>query len=181
MRTFLFILSILLIVSCNTPENKKDQTQGSGKISDESLVLNDSITTETLDGWLKIYMNEKEITDKIGKPESKDKIEYWDATGTYVQKWNYNKQGITLEMESESKNASKTVRSIAIVSPCTYTTSRQIGIDSPSTTIHEIYKGLIDLDFSDDSIIVVGSIYNGTIFEVENDSVKKIFIGSAAE
>lgn len=181
MKSILFILSIILIFSCNTPENKKDQTQNSGKITDEEIMQNDSITTEILDNWLKLYIGEKEIVSKIGNPESKSKIEYWDATGTFVQTWHYASIGISLEMESESKNASKTIRSISIVYPCTFMTSRQIGIGSLSAMVKERYSGLVDLDFSDDTIIVVGSIYNGTIFEVENDSVTKIFIGSIAE
>jgi len=177
----LFIFSLTVFSCKNNSAPKPEPTQESGKINEETIVYNDSIETETLDQWLKLNTGEKEIIQKMGKPTKKGKIEFWDATGTYVQSWDYVSKGITLDMESESKNALKTLRSITIIAPCEFQTSRAISVGSEATQIYERYKGLIDLDFSDDATIVVGSIYNGTIFEITDNKVSKIFIGAAAE
>ena len=43
------------------------------------------------------------------------------------------------------------------------------------------YFNLIDVSNSSTNIIVVGSIYGGTVFTLVNGTVNKIFIGASAE
>lgn len=172
---------VLTGFSCNTTSKENENTQQIGVKTDDETDISNNTENEILDDWLKEYINEKEVINHLGNPEKKGKIEYWDAIGTYVQQWNYPEKGITLDMESESKNALKTVKSISIISPCTYLTSQKIGIGSDIETVREKYADRIDTDFSDDSIIVVGTVYGGTIFEIENNKVVKIFIGAIAE
>jgi hypothetical protein len=70
---------------------------------------------------------------------------------------------------------------ITIVSPCALTTSQGIGIGSDLKLIQLKYSSQIDKSASDENTIVVGSIYEGTIFTLENNKVVKIFIGASAE
>ena len=172
---------VLTGFSCNTTSKENENTQQIGVKTDDETDISNNTENEILDDWLKEYINEKEVISHLGNPEKKGKIEYWDAIGTYVQQWNYSEKGIILDMESESKNALKTVKSISITSPCTYLTSQKIGIGSDMEIVREKYADKIDTDFSDDSIIVVGTVYGGTIFEIENNKVVKIFIGAIAE
>ena len=176
------VILILVISSCADKHQKKiESEQKSGILNDEYTVLTDSSATEVLDQWLKIYIDETEIVNRLGNPEKVGKIEFWDALGTYVQKWEFPSKGIELEMESESKHALKTVKSISITDPCTYQTSRGLQVGSPIEDIYTNYKELIDQDFSDDTLVVIGNIYNGTVFEITDSKISKIFIGSIAE
>jgi len=136
---------------------------------------------EILDGWLQLGVEENILLKKLGEPERGEDT-YWGALGTYVQEWQFMDQGITLQMESDSKSGTKKVRSIAIFSPCQMQTQQKIGIGSADKMVLERYSKLIDKDnTAEGQTIVVGSIYGGTIFTIQNGKVSKIFIGAAAE
>jgi hypothetical protein len=136
---------------------------------------------ETLGGWLKESLSQRIVIDSLGIPENKNENSYWEATGTYVQQWEYKSKGITLEMESEKEKGNKKVMMITIISPCHLSTSQNIGIGSDVDLIKHKYNNLIDKSSSDKQTIVVGSIFDGTIFTLENNKVIKIFIGASAE
>lgn len=181
--------SAFLIVSCTNPN--KNNTSNVDNPKKNQVVAVDSATQskntseviekEVIDGWLRESIKQQVVIDKIGNPEKKGEDEYWGATGTYVQNWEYPSLGINLEMESESQGGDKTVRSITIVQPCKFTTSLGIGIGSDTKIVKENYSKLIDASNLDVNTIVVGSIYGGTIFTLKDDAVSKIFIGAAAE
>jgi len=181
-KTIFFSLTVIFLIDCETKSKKETEDfQKTGTKIDENSVPKNAIENEVLDQWLKEFIGEKEVINHIGNPEKRGSFEYWDAIATYIQSWEYPSKGIVLEMESESKNALKTVKSISITSPCSFQTSQGIGIGSDISLVRDSYKGLIDPEFSDDTILVIGSVYGGTIFEMEENKVVKIFIGAAAE
>lgn len=181
-KTIFFSFLVIFLMACETKSKKgTEDFQKIGTKVDENTVPKNAVENEVLDQWLKEYIGERKVIEHIGNPEKKGTIEYWDAVATYLQTWEYPSKGIVLEMESESKNALKTVKSISITSPCTFQTSQGIGIGSDISLVRDSYKGFIDSEFSDDTILVIGSVYGGTIFEMEDNKVVKIFIGAAAE
>ena len=138
-------------------------------------------TVEVLDNWLGINIDEQLVLSKLGAPDSLGVDEYWDALGAYIQKWEYKKEGICLEMESNEQGSLKHIFSIMIKSPCKMKTQQVVGIGSLRDDIEKIYNSVIDRDNTCDSIIVVGSIYEGSIFYFKNNSVNQLFIGALAE
>jgi hypothetical protein len=180
---------LLLVVSCtNTTNNNNSNIKNPQKSnvvvidtilnSKASTVLNEH---EIIGGWLKESIEQHVVIDKLGLPEKKGEDEYWGATGTYVQNWDYTSLGIILEMESENQDGIKKVRSIIIIYPCKLKTIQGVGIGSDEKTVREKYLKLIDASNSSTKSIVVGSIYGGTIFTLDNGIVNKIFIGATAE
>jgi hypothetical protein len=117
----------------------------------------------------------------IGEPDSKGEDKYWGATGTYVQNWNYEQKGLKLEMESDSLNGLKKVRSIIIDSTSQLKTSQGVGIGTDYEAVKNTYAGKIDTESTNESQIVVGSVYGGIIFRFESSKVSQIFIGAGAE
>jgi len=136
---------------------------------------------EILDNWLGIGVEEQLVLDRLGRPDSLGADAQWGALGTYVQKWEYTKDGIFLEMESDEDGLPKHVLLITIKPPCEMKTQQAVGIGTSRAIVEETYSSLIDRDNTNDRCIVVGSIYGGTIFYFDNGVVNKIFIGAAAE
>jgi hypothetical protein len=193
------ILSILLIIlsgfifSCSNSSKQESKSVKDELISSEQDSL-DSIkeqvdssdaskdfTYDIIDGWLKIGLDQKVISDRIGEPAKKGDDMYWEAIGTYVQEWKYPSKGITLEMESDSQNGVKHVLMITLESPSTGKTSNLISIGSSKDEVVKSYSDKMSDEFSSDKQIVVGSLYGGVIFTFENSIVTTIFIGAAAE
>lgn len=141
----------------------------------------EDFASDTIDGWLKLRLNQELVMDSLGEPESKGDDIYWGALGTYVQEWNYPSQGIILQMESSEENGDKSVLMITITAPCKKATSRGISIGSKKEEVTKKYSGKINNDFTDNEEILVGSIYGGVIFFIEDGTVSRIFIGAAAE
>lgn len=190
-RSTLILFAICAIISCTNTKSNSSQIfvakPENSKDTDSILVINTTSTKakmveyETLNGWLKESLDQQIVIDSIGLPESKDKDLYMGAMGSYVQQWNYKSIGITLDMESEQENGNKKVMRITIISPCTLTTSQGIGIGSDLKLIKVKYNSQIDKSASDESTIVVGTIYDGLIFSLESNKVVKMFIGASAE
>jgi len=188
-RIMVILWIVLLVGSCtnNTinnstnienPQKSKDLAIESNSTNKSSSVLNEH---EIIGGWLKESTNQQAVLDKLGLPTRKGKDEYWGATGTYVQNWEYTALGITLEMESESQGSIKKVLSIIVMQPCKFTTSQGVGIGVNGKTVREKYNKLIDATNSNAESIVVGSVYGGTVFTLKNGIVSEIFIGAVAE
>jgi hypothetical protein len=188
------ILILLITITCITCTNSKNNSSKEPNTEHKNMSLTDTSmlkkklntkskieVCETLGGWLNQSLDQQIVIDSIGLPDKKNQNSLWDATGTYVQQWEYKSKGITLEMESIEEISNKKVMMITIVSPCALTTSQGIGIGSDLKLIQLKYSSQIDKSASDENTIVVGSIYEGTIFTLENNKVVKIFIGASAE
>jgi hypothetical protein len=186
----IFYLTICLIIttfSCNNFSVNHEDNIG----SNTKIIKNENDTDQKSDifpyeneifgGWLKLELDQKIVENKLGPPDFMDEDVYLGATGTFMQTWFYKSLGISLEMESENKGETKKVRNISIMSPCNYKTSKGIGIGFNEIIVKKRYKGLIDSTFSDESSIVIGTVYDGIVFSIEKGIVTKIFIGSLAE
>lgn len=172
----LIVFTLAITISCTNASNKK--------IENKSETQTENIQpdkAELIDNWLKLGLKQESVIEKLGVPEEKGKDEYWGAIGTYNQEWNYKSQGIILTMESDSENGLKTVAIITLIEPCTMKTSQMIGIGTDKNVIYDKYSELIDKTFSNETSVVVGSIYGGVIFSLTDNKVSKIFVGAAAE
>jgi hypothetical protein len=133
-------------------------------------------------GELRINLAAKEVIQLIGNPEEKDQINFWEADGLYHQYWYYPNQGITLNMESETKNGQQNITFIKLVSPSTLQTKRGIKVGSSLEEVSFVYAQEKD---QENSIyresFVAGSIYGGLIFTFKNGYVSEIFLGATAE
>jgi hypothetical protein len=187
---FKSILVLFLVVSCTNTQNGSVLSTRNGQNSGVELkdTLKNKNQTEVklneheiLGGWLKESIDQQLIMDSIGVPEKKGTDEYWGATGTYVQNWEYKSLGIILEMESEKQGALKKVKSITITSPCSLKTSQNIGLGSEIKMVKGKYSSLIDKSNSNNETIVVGSLYGGTIITLKDGVVSKVFIGAISE
>jgi hypothetical protein len=133
-------------------------------------------------GSVKIGLNGESLMQILGRPDSMGAIQMSEASGAYIQNWDYNKIGIKFEMESHDSLGSKRVSSIEIASPCTLSTKKGIKIGSTLDEVKKEYGEHQDKENSDEkSSFVAGSIYGGIIFTIEAGKVNKIFIGASAE
>jgi hypothetical protein len=147
----------------------------------EQSSLLDSNWVEVMGGWLKLWIDQQIVIDHLKLPDKRGKVKFWESTGTYVQKWEYRKLGIELDMESEEKRGHKTVRLITIISPSNITTSKGISIGSQLELVKEKYAGLIDEKFSSSDLVIAGSFFDGIVFYFHEGKVSKIIIGALAE
>lgn len=140
-----------------------------------------ALENETL-GQLKLGRKAAEIVKALGQPESKGKEVHWEATGDWVQEWNYPAKGLTLQMASARKGAAKTVLSFTAEEGSKLATGRGIKIGS---TLGEVRKAYGKFENKEDSqageTFVAGSIYGGIIFHLKDGKVSSIFFGAAAE
>jgi len=148
---------------------------------DSFIVKDQDFLYDIMDGWLKLGLNQSDVINKLGQPDEKSTEEFWGAIGTYVEKWNYNSKGITLQMDSENKGGNKKVLMITNSKLSQMKTVKMVRINSSRDFVLEKYGADINDEYSSENVIIVGSIYGGVIFELENDKVKTIFIGAKAE
>lgn len=178
----LIILSVVISCTNHADNNNHKKDSGEQKATD-SKSLNTHVLKEheTIGGWLSKNTGQHVVIKELGAPQKKGEDEFWDATGTFVQRWEYSSLGIILEMESESLNGIKKVSSITIIKPCDLKTSKGIGIGTDESSVYSKYEKLIDVGNSNNLLVVVGSIYGGTFFTLKNKKVEKIFVGAIAE
>ncbi|MCL2131404.1 MAG: hypothetical protein FWH36_02960 [Lentimicrobiaceae bacterium] len=136
---------------------------------------------EILNEWLKRGINQKIVIDSLGTPSEKGEDEYWGGTGTYVQEWKYKNLGLILDMESDELGEDKKVFNIEVISPSSFITSKGIGIGSSVDLVLRKYAKEINKENSEQNIIIIGSIYEGTYFFVNEDKVSKFIIGTLAD
>lgn len=132
-------------------------------------------------GKLKLSMTTREVQRILGEPEGKTQEGGEAATGESVQKWSYSSKGIEIEFVRLG-GTEQEVANIRIKKPCDFATPQGIKIGSKRAEVMKVYQNNIDNEMSDNTgNIIVGSIYGGTIFFMDGDSVSEIFVGAAAE
>lgn len=128
-------------------------------------------------------LGEKETLGNLAK--GKDEI--WDAFGEAVQPWSFIGSGFSADMVSGEIGAPKTVLSITIEAPSALKTEHGIGIGS---TKNEVIKAYADYKTEKEEAEhleaegnkrLVGSIYGGMVFTLEEGKVSRIFLGASAE
>jgi hypothetical protein len=134
---------------------------------------------ETL-GPLKLGMTGQEVVRKLGTPSGKGKPQRWGADGRVHQSWSYRARGIELDFVLASKKY--TLSSITAKDPCSFKTSRGIGIGSSAAAVKRAYFRELNLESSkEDSLVVAGTLYGGALFGLNEGKVSSIFIGASHE
>ncbi len=135
-------------------------------------------------GGLKLGMTEGEVAAAIGAAESKTEAEMWGADGKKHLNWNYPAKGLTLNMvEGDKPEAEYALYAISVEAPSDFATSKGIKLGSSKDDVMTAYGQYVE-DQSDEATlesIVVGTVFGGLIFGMNNGAVNSIFLGAAAE
>lgn len=133
-------------------------------------------------GEIKLGMAHSDVLKVLGNPDIKSKPIEWGADGLMHEDWTWKKNGLVLNMTSESDTpGSLTTFSITAKTPCTFKTAGGIGIGNTAAEVQFAYKNDINKEESSNEQLTVGSIYGGILFGLKNDKVVSIFVGAAAE
>jgi hypothetical protein len=131
-------------------------------------------------GDIKIGLNIKNVEPLIGNPTEKTEPVIWGADGLTHQTLKYSSNGIELDI-IQKPDSTYLINMITATAPCKYKTIQGIGIDSNLDDVKKAYRNYIDSKYSNDKVIIAGSIYGGIIFKFENQKVKSIYIGAQTE
>ncbi|MDP4623501.1 MAG: hypothetical protein NWT08_00040 [Akkermansiaceae bacterium] len=110
----------------------------------------------------------------------------WEAIGEAVQSWNFKANGLSVDMASANIGGKKSVNSITIEAPSKLKTERGIGIGSTKGDVEKAY-GRYPTDELDAKVIaengdlLIGSLFGGMIFGLDDGKVTSIFLGASAE
>ena len=105
-----------------------------------------------------------------------------EASGNYIQDWDYKKCGIRIVMASEKKGDPKKVDRITVKHPCDFSTKRGIHIGSSEGEVIKAYKKFWNKDSSEPGrSFLAGSEYGGLLFNFKGGKVSEIFLGAMAE
>lgn len=131
-------------------------------------------------GPLRLGLPEKQFSSKLGKPASESKPRLEAASGLTIKERSYPKWGLKLVLSHEQAKDPWKVERFTVTAPCPWKTPQGLGIGSSDEEVRKTYAELLDSE-QPSSDLVVGSIYDGVIFSVEDHKVKSIFVGAAAE
>lgn len=189
MKKIIFCLLAISIVACKEEKTQLKEEKTLQVRKSEHIINNTAeaekpvefnINAEVFDGWLKLGVTEDMVFTKLGKDYKLEHDELSQVNGLYQQLWDFEKAGISLLMESETPKSEKRVAAIYIASISNYKTSKGLGIGSDKRNVHRHYNKYID-SLGLPETIVVGTIYEGMLFSIKNDTVTYIFLGAAAD
>lgn len=182
-----------LFLSCNLENKHGNHQTATGSTIQENRSLINAEKTETdyseigsaimqseRIGELHYGLGLKKMIDLLGQPEEKSEPELWGADGEYHQTYQYPEKGIELDLIGKKETDQK-INMITVHAPCEYKTQKGIGIGSSIDEVTNAYKDKIDPQASDNEMIVVGSVFGGLLFDMENNKVESIFIGASSE
>lgn len=150
--------------------------------SPETLNAEDQLLSGERLGKITLGQKAEAVLQLFGKPHSKGKDNFWEATGEWVQEWRFPNHGLTLAMASGKKGGAKTVSSITSAAGCTLATARGIKVGSSEANVRKAYGNVeAKTESQPGESFVAGSIYGGVIFTFKSGKVTSIFIGAAAE
>ena len=121
---------------------------------------------------------------KLGEPGKRGRISEEEATGLFLQTWDYPDQGLTVMMGAPARRGPQTIHSLQIVAPSTLTTRLGVGIGSPRKDVLARYGKFRDPDDPSgdaEEVFIAGSVYGGIFFTMKADKVVEIFMGAGAE
>jgi hypothetical protein len=121
------------------------------------------------------------VTKILGEPEQKGEVQEQAADGMWVTQWDWPAKGVSLLLDSATRDGSFSIASMTIHAPCAFKTSKNVGVGSTRAEVEEAYGAAVNQEESRADSIVVGSAYGGVIFTLADGKVSEIFIGSAAE
>lgn len=190
MKKIILCLLVMTFIACKEEklrrESEKTQQvkefeKAINKVAETEKAVVFDINSEVFNGWLKLGVTEKVVLTKLSKDYKVEHDEVSQVNGAYQQLWDFKKAGISLLMESETPEGEKRVAAIYISSPSSFKTSKGLGIGSDKLLVYQEYNPYLDNDNITHETIVVGSIYEGMLFSIKNDTVTDIFLGAAAE
>lgn len=133
-------------------------------------------------GELRIGMPQKEVIELLGEPEGRGKQLLWEADALHHQEWRYPRQGIFLDLVSDSAESIQRVASIRTGLHSTLETTRGIKVGDSFAAVNKAYAEQLDADNSDPPFtLLAGSLDDGILFSFEEGKVIRIFLGAAAE
>ncbi len=190
MKRVILIIAIAVMAACKSKD--KPSVKQAGRDTDysfgplkDTIPVNQPFTDADFDvfGEIKIGQPYMETISVLGSPASTSKATVWGADGQLHSDWDYKTKGLVVNISADpmNENNTKMVFSITAKAPCSYKTSRGIGIGSSYDEVTAAYKNAIDQSSSDPTLITVGSVYGGIIFSFKDSKVETIFYGAAAE
>lgn len=129
-------------------------------------------------GPLHLGMTEAQAVKIVGKPKTRPLGQLMGAIGDYEAFWEFD-HGVLLKMSADTPKGPYHVSSIQLDRPSQWKTPAGIGIGSSRADVAAVY-GKYFGRVSDASQILVGSVYYGLLFTVENDRVISAFLGPMA-
>jgi len=131
-------------------------------------------------GGLSLGMEDSQVAALLGEPEEKTEPEVWGFDGLEHMTWNYGALGADIGFVKEGETF--TVSGFSVYEPFAGQTARGVGVGSDASAVQEAYQDTIFLsEQHNQGMIVVGSVYGGLIFTLEDSKVIGIFVGASAE
>jgi hypothetical protein len=192
-RNAFIILFILCVVSAcgnnkqGKVKNKVTQDIAPGDTTEEITASDDGFLDRGLDlmkaetaGGLQIGMRYDKVVEYMGGPGEVTEPETSQDDGSIFQSVDYPGKGVHLVFNVESDSVRR-ISNILMIDPCTFKTSRQIGIGSSINDVRQAYREAINPEFSDTTEIIAGTNYGGVVFDFRKGKVKTIYIGASAD
>lgn len=187
------LLFCLLLLGCSTgtaPASSEAAAADTIETSDTTSrmersarpTLNDSnlLEQESI-GGIRVNMPFKTAAGQFTGWELKP-VALWGADGYYHQSRYLRAKDLEVGVyAADSLLSEPLVHSVTIGEGSDLETSRNVGIGSSAAAIRDAYGALINPEESNDSVLVVGSIYGGLIFNLRDGKAVQLFLGAAAE
>lgn len=118
-----------------------------------------------------------EIVSRIGEPNDIEGPVFNKKAGSWVWSWDYSSYGALFEVEAESQDGIKSIRSLTIVAPCAWKLASGIGIGDSTDRILQVYP---DVRRYQDSLWFAENRAEQRItgFELTGTKIRSIFIGA---
>jgi hypothetical protein len=169
--------NIVLASSKYDTSNYRDSNSQSPNIKE------DSDTTIFIQfGWLQWQLPEDDILKIAGLPDSLTQLIGDEVRGGYKKEWVYSQMGIKIGLGQEKLEGNSTIYFYWLDESCKLRSKNGIGIGSNAKDVFRVYHNKIDTSNTVlNKRIIVGDIYEGTQFIIQNDTVNKIYVGPGAE
>ena len=148
------------------------------------------LVQDTLNHWLTYNIPGQTVIDSLGIPDLEGEFLYWESDGNYHNSWHYFSLGLTLWMVSDSIGSPSEVEYIKItdddsLTTTTFVTTKGIRIGTPKKQVLDLYDAHIDKTYEvlhkDPNLLLIGNLYEGTIFHFTDDKVTIIEMGYLSE
>lgn len=120
-----------------------------------------------------------EIVSRIGEPSDVDGPVFNKEARSWVWTWVYSRYGAIFEVDAETQDGDKSIRSLTIVSPCPWTLDDSgLRIGDNTDRLLQVYP---DVRRMEDSLWFVKDKKTKRVtgFELTGSRIKAIFIGKA--
>jgi hypothetical protein len=121
-----------------------------------------------------------EIVARIGEPTAIEGPRFEKSSKAWVWIWDYTRYGALFEVQSKTKDGTKSIRSLTIVTPCPWKLASGLGIGDSAAQIMQSYS---NVKKPQDTLWFAPSSdrRNVTGFELAGSRIKSIFIGAMSD